>query len=93
MRRTWSQTAKVFQNGVTPEQFEKTVKDSRSLLGRFVSRKVRSAQAARSLPNSPRGRYVVVQFDSVFENQRNAVESVTEVFEDGEWKVSGYRSR
>lgn len=93
LRNAWSETAQVFQKGVPVEEFEKSIGDARDPLGKLISRKLRSAQAARTLPNSPRGRYVVLQFDSVFENQKNAIETVTEMYEGGQWRVTGYRSR
>lgn len=82
-----------FRKGVTQEKFSETIPRARGPLGKLVSRKVRTAQSARTLPNTPRGQYVVIQYDSVFENQRAAVETVTEMLENGDWKVAGYRIR
>lgn len=89
----WQQTATVFRRGVSAEEFGKSIRDAREPLGKLVSRKVRTAQAARTLPNSPRGRYVVVQYDAVFENQKAALETVTQQLEGDQWRVLGYRSR
>ena len=39
----------------------------------------------------PKGEYVILQFESSFENKKFAVETVTPMIEkNGEWKVSGY---
>jgi hypothetical protein len=39
----------------------------------------------------PDGKYVVIQYDSVFEQKASAVETVTPMLDsDGAWRVSGY---
>ncbi|MDD5138124.1 MAG: DUF4019 domain-containing protein, partial [Candidatus Omnitrophica bacterium] len=44
-----------------------------------------------TLPGAPDGEYVIVQFDTTFENKKSSVESVTMSLEaDGRWRVSGY---
>jgi hypothetical protein len=56
-----------------------------------VSRTLKSRQYAASLPGAPDGKYVVIQYDSVFENKKGAVETVTPMLDpDGTWRVSGY---
>jgi len=60
-------------------------------LGKLISRKVKSHQYSTSLPGAPAGQYVVIQYDTTFENKAAAVETVTPMLEkDGQWKVSGY---
>ncbi len=91
--KSWEQSSGVFRNNLSMEDYQKSIGDSRGSLGELMSRELRSAQAAHSLPNAPRGRYVVVQFDSVFANHPAMVETVTTKFEGGDWRVLGYRSR
>jgi hypothetical protein len=44
-----------------------------------------------SLPGVPDGKYVVLEFDTSFENKKTAVETVTPMQEsDGTFRVSGY---
>ena len=93
LAKSWQQSSGVFRNNLSMEDFQKSMEDSRGPLGTLKSREVRSAQAAYSLPNAPRGRYVIVQFDSVFANHPAMVETVTTKFEGGGWRVLGYRSR
>ncbi|MGB3565135.1 MAG: DUF4019 domain-containing protein, partial [Thermoanaerobaculia bacterium] len=60
-------------------------------LGKVLSRKVKSKQYATSLPGAPDGEYVVIQFETSFENKTTAIETVTPMKdEDGKWRVSGY---
>ena len=64
------------------------------LMGKLVSRKAKSRKYAESLPGAPDGKYVVIQFDTVFENKASAVETVTPMVDpDGSWRVSGYYVR
>jgi hypothetical protein len=63
----------------------------RKPLGRLVSRKVQSTLYKTSLPGAPDGKYVVITFETAFENKASAVETVTPMLEkDGKWRVSGY---
>jgi hypothetical protein len=55
------------------------------------ARKVKSATFTRTLPGAPDGEYVVIQFESQFENKAAAIETVTPMHDkDGVWRVSGY---
>ena len=63
----------------------------RGKLGGVMRRKLRSATYVKDPPNAPPGEYVVVQYDTVFENRPLTVETVSPVRQkDGSWKVSGY---
>jgi hypothetical protein len=50
-----------------------------------------SWEYAEKLPGAPEGKYVVIQYETVFENRASAVETVTPMLDpDGVWRVSGY---
>ena len=87
---SWNQAATLFQNQVTAAQWQQAVSSARSPLGRMRSRRLKNATAATSLPGAPDGRYVVLQFDTVFEHKAAAVETVTPMLDGGVWRVSGY---
>lgn len=88
---SWTTAASYFKNAVTKEQWTTQAAAARQPLGALVSRKVSSRTVATSLPGAPDGRYVVIQYDSVFANKKRAVETVTPMLEpDGTWHVSGY---
>jgi len=43
------------------------------------------------VPGAPDGEYVVLRFETSFENKAKAIETVTPMREkDGTWRVSGY---
>lgn len=89
--KSWEDTAAVFKSAVSQADWGKTAQAVRAPLGRMVSRKIKSQQYATFLPGAPNGEYVVIQYDTTFENKANAVETVTPMLDkDGQWKVSGY---
>jgi len=66
----------------------------RKPLGKVLSRKVINSTYTTLLPGAPDGQYVVIQFETSFENKHNAVETVTPMLEpNGQWRVSGYYIR
>lgn len=88
---SWKESAELFRNAITTEQWEQALKGARGPLGKLTSRKLKSATYATSLPGAPDGQYVVIQFDSSFENKKAAVETVTPMLDkEGQWRVSGY---
>jgi hypothetical protein len=93
-RASWEQTAKLFRGAVTQEQWTQAAKGTRAPLGKLVSRKVKSRQYTEKAPGAPDGKYVVIQFESAFENKASAIETVTPMLDpDGVWRVSGYYIR
>ena len=87
----WQEASNYFQGAVTEQAWITALNGVRSPLGQLISRKFQRAQYADSLPGAPDGRYVVMQFDSRFENKAAAVETVTFMQgEDGSWKAAGY---
>ena len=60
----------------------------------LVSRRVKTARYATSLPGAPDGQYVVIQYRTSFANKKSAIETVTPMRDsDGQWRVSGYYIR
>ena len=88
---SWEQAAALFKGAVTRDQWKQAMSAARSPLGRLVSRKIKSRRYAEQLPGAPDGKYVILQFDTVFQNKASAVETVTPMVDgDGAWRVSGY---
>lgn len=87
----WQATAVIFRTKVPQPEHEKSLNRYRKPLGAKLSRELREAEYTESLPRAPKGKYVVVQFDTVFEKNPNAVETVVEELDqEGQWQVSGY---
>jgi hypothetical protein len=88
---SWKASSEYFKQAVTREQWEQAVKAVRQPLGKLISRKVKSAAYTTSLPGAPDGQYVVIQFNTSFENKKSGIETVTPMIDkDGKWRVSGY---
>ena len=88
---SWKEAAEFFRNAVKQEQWEQSMQSMRKPLGKLVSRRVKSKTYSTSLPGAPDGEYVVIQFETSFENKKSAVETVTPVMhKDGQWRVAGY---
>jgi Protein of unknown function (DUF4019) len=89
--RSWQESAQFFKDAVTKDSWEQSLNVIRSPLGKVLSRKVGTATFKTSLPGVPDGQYVVIQFDTSFENKKSSSETVTPMLEkDGSWRVSGY---
>lgn len=88
---SWSQAAAPFKKQVTAGQWEEAVGRAREPFGKLLARKVKSAEYTRSVPGAPAGEYVILVYDSSFENKKEAGETVVPMKDkDGTWRVSGY---
>jgi Protein of unknown function (DUF4019) len=88
---SWKEASPYFQGAVTEKTWAASLNGVRKPLGKVVSRTLQSAQHTRSVPGAPDGNYVVMQFDTRFENKQAAVETVTFLqAKDGKWKAAGY---
>ncbi|MCC6811492.1 MAG: DUF4019 domain-containing protein [Deltaproteobacteria bacterium] len=89
--KSWDEAAQLFKGAVTKADWDKTIKGVRGPLGKLVTRKVSTKKYAEKLPGAPDGKYVVITFETSFENKKEAVETVTPMLDkDGKWRVSGY---
>jgi hypothetical protein len=92
--RSWDDAALIFKTSVSKADWENMCRSVRAPLGSVKSRTVKSATFTRTLPGAPDGEYVVIQYDTRFENKASAVETVTPMHEkDGSWRISGYYIR
>ena len=88
---SWTAAADYLRGAVTQDAFASALKSARGPLGKLVSRSLKSAETATSLPGAPDGQYVVMQFNASFANKKSAVETATFSLEkDGQWRAAGY---
>jgi hypothetical protein len=84
------EAAGYFKNAVKQEQWEQAMQAVRTPLGKLVSRTLKTTTYKTSLPGAPDGKYVVIEFETAFENKKSAVETVTPMMDkDGKWRVFG----
>ena len=88
---SWDQAAQSFKKAVTQDKWNGALKQVREPLGKAVLRKLKGTEYMENPPNGPAGKYVIVQYDTDFENKKPAIETVSLTLEsDGHWRVAGY---
>lgn len=88
---SWDAAAAVFQAAVTRKDWVGSLDQVRKPLGEVRSREFASADLRTDPPNSPKGEYVIIRFETSFENLGSAIETVVmRLADDGTWKLSGY---
>lgn len=88
---SWNDAAEIFKSAVKKEQWVQTLQAVRKPLGNLISRETQNVKSKTSLPGTPDGQYVVIQFQTSFENKKPAIETVAPMLDkDGTWRVSGY---
>jgi len=81
----------LFKAAITQSKWDDALTAVRTPLGKVLSRKLKNATYTKTLPGAPDGEYVVIQYDTSFENKKEAVETITPMLDkDGKWRVSGY---
>jgi len=89
--KTRDEAAEYFRNTVPKEQWEQSLRILRERCGKLVSRKLLSKKYTADIPNAPAGEYVIIQFQTRFQNKTAAVETITPMLDkNGKWRVSGY---
>ena len=89
--KSWDEAASLFRESLSKEQWVKALEAVRKPLGKVISRASASTTYTTSLPGVPDGKYVVIKYDTSFENKKSAVETVTPMLDkDGKWRVAGY---
>jgi hypothetical protein len=87
---SWEEASPMFQEAMSRHRWETTLPGARDPLGMPISRKMRQAHYTKALPNAPPGEYVVIQFDTRFEQRPLGTEIVTPMKVGDRWRVSGY---
>lgn len=88
---SWQEGSAYFKSAVSQAKWVEMVTPVRNPLGKVLSRKLKSATYTKTLPGAPDGEYVVLQYDTSFENKKEAVETIVPMLDkDAKWRVSGY---
>jgi hypothetical protein len=91
---SWDQAAAQLQHAVSRPDWETALRIRRAPLGPVMARRLKWANYAESLPTPQSGQYVVLEYETRFENKASAVETVTPVQDShGVWKVGAYHIR
>jgi len=88
---SWDEASGFFKNAVSKQKWIESMEAFRKPLGKLISRKPRSKKHTTSLPGAPDGDYVIIQYETSFENKKSSIETITPMLDrDGTWRVSGY---
>ena len=88
---SWESASELFKKSITKGNWVKELEGVRTPLGKMKSRKIKTKEYRTSLPGAPDGEYVVIVYNTVFENKDNSYETITPMKDnDGKWRVSGY---
>lgn len=89
--QSWDAASPSFKSALTRQKWAEALNSVRSPLGKAKSRKLLTAKYSDSLPNAPKGEYVVVQYETAFTQQGALVETVVLTKDrDGRWRTAGY---
>jgi len=89
--KSWADAAPYFKKAITETEWVQSMQEVRKPLGKIISRKLKSQTPKTTLPNTPEGNYVVIQYETSFANGKSGIETVTPQLEkDGTWRVAGY---
>jgi hypothetical protein len=89
--RSWQDASSFFRSQISQDRWESRINEVRAPLGPLVSRKLGITEPTRTLPGSPDGHYLVLQYQSSFAHKRKAIETVVMMLdEDGHYRTAGY---
>ncbi|MEI8605844.1 DUF4019 domain-containing protein [Pseudoalteromonas sp. B160] len=80
----------VFQKNVPQALWVSKLEQVRTPLGAVTSREGISRQVLTSIPQLPDGDYVILEFQTDFENKAQSIETVTLKKSAEQWQVIGY---
>lgn len=73
---------------------EATIRALRESFGPVRARRLKWARYTETLPNPPSGQYVILEYETRFDNRASVVETVTPVQDPhGGWRVGAYHIR
>ena len=88
---SWDESASMFKNSVTKEQWVETMKINRPPFGKVLQRNVKTKSYETNVSGQPDREHVVIQFQTKFEYKASGIETITPAKEsDGIWRVWGY---
>jgi len=90
---SWEQAGEYFQEAMSQAEWVEALNNVRAPLGESLNRVVTESTQHDSLPGVPDGQYMILLFDSQFEHLDPAIETLTLVNEEREWRVLGYYIR
>lgn len=90
--QSWSKGDQLFQHTITQKEWEMALNDNRKKLGKVKSRTLKDQKPAWDPRGLPKGAYMVVEYNTSFENAPQSGELLTmRRGSDGKWRVLTYQ--
>ena len=87
---SWQKSDAFFKSQLTQTEWSVALTGVRTPLGQVKSRSELVAKEYSSLPGVPDGEYLVIQFQTEFQNKKLATETLTLSKSSGDWLPVGY---
>ena len=87
---SWQKADSFFKSQLSQKKWDNALKGVRSPLGAVISRSKISTKMYSSLPGVPDGEYLVIQFQTEFQNKKSSTETLTLSKSSGQWLPVGY---
>lgn len=87
---SWQKSDAFFKSQLTQTEWSVALTGVRTPLGQVKSRSELGAKEYSSLPGVPDGEYLVIQFQTEFQNKKSATETLTLSKSSGDWLPVGY---
>jgi hypothetical protein len=89
-KESWQKSDSFFKSQLSQNKWDTALKGIRSPLGEINSRAELEAKEYSTLPGVPEGEYLIIQFQTEFQNKKSATEILTLSRSSGEWLPVGY---
>lgn len=91
---SWSKSDPIFQKTITQKEWKTYLGNVRHRFGKVISRKMKDQRTAWDPKGLPEGAYMVVIYDTSFQNQPNIEELLTlRKGPDNQWRVLTYEMK
>jgi hypothetical protein len=87
---SWQKSDSFFQSQLSQSKWDTALKGVRTPLGKVNSRAELGVKEYAALPGVPEGEYLVIQFQTDFQNKKSATETLTLSKSSGQWLPVGY---
>ena len=88
-QQSWQASSDYLQSQVSEKIWTSSLSSARSQFGAIVSRQLIDSRVVSDLPKVPAGNYAVMVYRATF-SEGTAIETVTFMQTDDEWKAAGY---
>jgi len=88
--KSWDNAGAFLKGQLNQAKWQEVLSSVRAPLGNVISREKIASSEHSSLPGVPAGEYLIVQFQTKFEQEKSAVETLTLSKTEGQWFPVGY---